>query len=248
MEVVRPLSGIHLTPIGNMTSLTRYDSNGIELVIDNATGEAFATQKGYARMSGLSQQAVNKRCKGYNQNSLKSVETDLGYGLQGYNLIPAELVFEWLLDDNRELAKAMGKAGATVYMHQLAGYKVISSPIAPIDKLSRILDRPDPWQRFYDKDFCDRAFRWFGASFYWTYIYSQFTPEEACKINRLNPPVNGIRPDKIHQYINKDIKARLTPYIRELVACLDGAPTRDDFEIGYARHFGGNDQLRLPKM
>jgi hypothetical protein len=121
-------------------------------------------------------------------------------------------------------------------------------PVAQPDKLSRILDRPDPWQAFYDKDFCDRAFRWFGASFYWIYIYSQFTPQEACKINRLNPPVNGVRPDKIHQYINKDIKARLTPYIRELVACLDGAPTREDFEIGYARHFGGNDQLRLPKI
>lgn len=115
------------------------------------------------------------------------------------------------------------------------------------DKLERIMDLPDPWRRFYDKEFCDRVFNWFGAQFYWTYIYSQFTPEEACKINTLNPPVNGVRPDKIHQYINPEIKERLKPYIGKLTALADGAPTREDFILGYARHFGGNDQLRLFK-
>lgn len=232
-----------------MTSLTRYDSNGIELIIDTQTGEAFATQAGYARMSGISYPTVKKRVerlKGGDRIKLKKAEIETPGGLQGVTLLPADLVFDWMFEDNPELARAMGKAGATVYMHQLAGYKVTSDAIAQPDRLSRILDRPDPWQRFYDKDFCDRAFRWFGAQFYWTYIYSQFTPEEACKINRLNPPINGVRPDKIHQYINKDIKTRLTPYIRELVAGIDYAATREDFEIGYARRVGSNDQLRLP--
>lgn len=50
-----------------MTNLARFQQNGIELVIDTATGAAYATQSGYARMSGLSQQAINKRCKGYNR-------------------------------------------------------------------------------------------------------------------------------------------------------------------------------------
>lgn len=244
---------VHFSQLSKpMTSLTRYDSNGIELVINTQTGEAFATLAGYSRMANLAKNALANRLsrgyKGVHKKDLKKAEVQTPGGLQGVHLIPADLVFDWLFEDNPELARAMGKVGATVYMHQLAGYKVTSDAIAPVDKLSRILDRPDPWQAFYDKDFCDRAFKWFGAQFYWTYIYSQFTPEEACKINRLNPPVNGVRPDKIHQYINKDIKKRLTPYIRELVACLDGAPTREDFEIGYARHFGGNDQLRLPKI
>ena len=35
------------------------------------------------------------------------------------------------MKDKPELAKAMGKAGATVYLHGLAGYKVKSEAIAP---------------------------------------------------------------------------------------------------------------------
>lgn len=228
-----------------MSKLTRYDNNGIELVIDNETGEAFATQAGYARMSGLSKQAISKRCQGVNQTELKSAEIPTTQGLRMVNLIPSKLVFKWAMKDNLDLALAMGEAGATVYMHQLAGYTV-SSTIAP-DKLSYLLDRPDPWQAFYDKNFCDRVFNWFGAQFYWTYIYSQFSPDDICKINRLNPPVEGIRLYKIHQFLDADLKARLTPYIRELVGVANGAATREDFKLGYARLFGGNDQLRLFK-
>lgn len=36
-----------------MTNLARFENDGIELVIDTNTGEAFASQTGYARMSGL---------------------------------------------------------------------------------------------------------------------------------------------------------------------------------------------------
>ncbi|MEG4149260.1 hypothetical protein [Microcoleus sp. Pol12B5] len=114
-----------------MSNLARFDQNGIELVINTVTGAAYATQSGYARMSGLSQQAINKRCKGYNQSELESAEADLGHGLQGYNLIPAKLVYRWLVKDNPELSLAMGEAGATVYLHQLAGFKVRTSAITP---------------------------------------------------------------------------------------------------------------------
>ena len=228
-----------------MAHLTRFDNNGIELIIDLDTGEAFATQAGYARMSGLSKQAISKRLQGVNQKEAKTAEIPTSQGLRMVNLIPAKLCFKLAMKDNPELAEAMGEAGATVYIHQLAGYKVTS--VATPDRLERIMDLPDPWQRFYDKDFCDRVFNWFGAAFYWTYIYSQFTPDEACKINRLNPPREGVRTHKIHQYINPEIKERLKPYIGKLTAVADGAPTREDFILGYARHFGGKDQLRLFK-
>jgi len=45
-------------------------------------------------------------------------------GLQGVHLLPADVVFDWLFDDNRDLAKAMGACGANVYLHGLAGYQV----------------------------------------------------------------------------------------------------------------------------
>ena len=113
-----------------MNYLTRFNNDVIVLLIDTQTGEAFATQAGYARMSGLSQQAVNKRCRGYNQDDMANVEIDLGHGLQGYNLIPAKLVYRWLMKDCPDLGLAMGEAGATVYLHQLAGFKVVSTALA----------------------------------------------------------------------------------------------------------------------
>ena len=121
-------------------NLTRFDNDVIELLINTQTGEAFSTQAGYARMSGLSQQAVNKRCRGYNQDELQSFEIDLGYGLQGYNLIPAKLVYRWLIKDCPELGFAMGEAGATVYLHQLAGFKVTSTAlvIAPAPEPTKL--------------------------------------------------------------------------------------------------------------
>ena len=136
--------------------LQRFDKDGIELVINTRTGEAFATQSGYARMSGLSRQAINKRCKGCNLDDLKTAEIETPSGLQGCNLIPAKLVFKWAITDKPELAEAMGEAGATVYIHQLAGFKVTSDAVkkptpTPPTAISPVLVASNDLQRF-DKD------------------------------------------------------------------------------------------------
>ena len=118
--------------------------------------------------------------------------------------------------------------------------------IAPIEHKSRITDLPCPWKKLYEKTFCDRVFGWFGADFYWKYAYCDLTAEEEAKINRLNPPVKGVRGYKIHQYLEPETRSRLAPYLNVLTAMVDTARTRKEFEGGYARHFGGNDQLRIP--
>ena len=105
--------------------------DGIELVIEMTTGESFATQAGYARMSGLSKQAISKRCQGVNQSELKTTEVQTEGGLQGVHLIPAKIVFKWMIKDNPDLAEEMGECGATVYLHQLAGYKIESKQAEP---------------------------------------------------------------------------------------------------------------------
>lgn len=112
---------------------------------------------------------------------------------------------------------------------------------------TRILDVPDPWEALFEKKFCDRVFNWFGAGFYWTYAYCELTAEERCKIDRLNPPVGGVRPIKIHQYLNKEERDRMKPFLYVLLGLVNGAQTRCDFELGYAYQFGGNKQLRLWK-
>lgn len=114
-------------------NLARFETeDGVELVIDTQTGETFATQRGYARMSGRDPSTISRRCaKLDDSKAIKNSEIDTGYGFKVVALIPADLVYDWMFEDNPPLAKAMGKAGATVYMHQLAGYKVNSNAIAP---------------------------------------------------------------------------------------------------------------------
>ena len=78
-------------------SLTVYNNDdGIELVIDTATGEAFATQSGYARMSGKDRSTIVKRCKGCEPGTTKNAEILTLGGLQGCELIPAKTVFAWM--------------------------------------------------------------------------------------------------------------------------------------------------------
>lgn len=106
--------------------------DGIELVINNQTGEAYATQAGYARMSGIGKDTVSRRLsrgyKGVDKSQIKYTEIQTSGGVQGVALIPADLVFDWSIKDNPGLAKAMGTAGATLYLQRLAGYEASVHP------------------------------------------------------------------------------------------------------------------------
>jgi hypothetical protein len=124
----------------NSLSVFKSD-DGIELVINTVTGEAFATQAGYVRMSGKAKMTISDRVKLVRDGSIKEAEMDTGYGFKGVRLIPAKLVFTWLIKDNPELALAMGEVGATVYIHQLADYKVSSQPVVEPPKVLTSFDR-----------------------------------------------------------------------------------------------------------
>jgi hypothetical protein len=141
-----------------MNELTRFENDGIEVLIDMATGESFASASGYARMCGKSQSTISKRLKGMNfeqPDELKAIATkrlkgmnfragdkiqvETPGGLQEVTLIPALLAFQWAIKDNPELANKMGECGATVYLHKLAGFEIQSTALtpttpAPIDK------------------------------------------------------------------------------------------------------------------
>ena len=105
-------------------NLKAYEKNGIELVINLDTGEAFATAKGYSRMASIPYSTVKNRVqKGDGTDDIQTALIPTLKGLQQGRLIPAKTIFKWALKDNQELALAMGTAGATVYLHQLAGYQ-----------------------------------------------------------------------------------------------------------------------------
>ena len=72
-------------------------------------------------MSGKAKSTITERmgrCDG-----IEEAEIPTKQGLRMGRLIPADIVFEWLMQDNPDLAKAMGKAGATIYLQRLAGWE-----------------------------------------------------------------------------------------------------------------------------
>jgi hypothetical protein len=246
-------------------TIVRVERNGIEYFTVKATGECGMSQRGLARAAGVSHSAIQKleknlATKAPSKRLERFVGKDLnlattfkknGGDVAIYHVAFCSAVIKHYAYLGNEIAQstdeATGEIGLTSYIQSVTGWLPAEFKAAPEahDNLSRILDRPDPWKAFYEKDFCDQVFKWFGAKFYWDYIYNQFTPEEICKINLLNPPRNGVRPHKIHQFITPEIKKRLTPYIRELVTGIYYSPTKQDFIIGYGFHVGGNRQLRL---
>lgn len=113
-------------------------------------------------------------------------------------------------------------------------------------RYDRILNQPDPWKKMYEPEFCTQVYAWYGPQFYWTFCYCFLTPTERCKIDELNPPINGVRKHKIHQYLPAEIKQKLTPYVDKLVAIIDTADgDKATFIKGYRKHFNGTAQLEL---
>lgn len=123
-------------------SLTLFDQNGVELLIDTETGESFATIRGYSRMSGKAISTISERCQGVRSNDIKSAEILTSGGLQGVRLIPENLISEWIVTDNPELAKKMLKAGVRVYLHFLAGFQVSSNAVTKIETAQPQLPPP----------------------------------------------------------------------------------------------------------
>lgn len=74
-----------------MSNLQRYDNDGIEIIIDLDTGESFASVSGYARMAGVSKQAISKRFKRVNSENQKTAEISTTTGLKTVNLVTEEM-------------------------------------------------------------------------------------------------------------------------------------------------------------
>lgn len=123
-------------------SLQRFDQDGIELIIDTQTGESFASQAGYARMSGVDYSTIRKRVErlGVTLEPLKRSQIETVDGFRAVTLIPEDLICQWLVKDNLELALKVMQLGVRLFLHTLAGFRVKSEAIAEVKQLeSQIL-------------------------------------------------------------------------------------------------------------
>ena len=92
-------------------SLQRFDHDGIELIINTETGEIFAS------ISGL------------REKGLEQAQIETASGLQTVELIPENLICQWLIKDNHELALKVMQLGVRLFLHTLAGFQVKSEAI-----------------------------------------------------------------------------------------------------------------------
>jgi hypothetical protein len=105
-------------------SYERFESDGLELVVNTSTGLAYASIRATARMLETDESNLRKYIKKGEVNyGLINAEFPTSGGLQGGVLIPSQTIFELALNYNIPLAKKMGAAGANLYMLGLAGYK-----------------------------------------------------------------------------------------------------------------------------
>ena len=112
-------------------SLQRFDQDGIELIIDTQTGESFASQAGYARMSGLDYSTIRKRVErlGVTFEPLKRSQIETVDGFRAVTLIPENLICQWLVRDNPELALKVMQLGVRLFLHTIAGFNVKSEAV-----------------------------------------------------------------------------------------------------------------------
>lgn len=94
-------------PHGDEPPGERFDHDGIEILIDTATGESFASVSGYARMSGKDKSTISRRLQTVAQNSKKTAEIQTTTGFKTVALIPENLVSQWLMQDNPEAENAI---------------------------------------------------------------------------------------------------------------------------------------------
>jgi len=92
--------------------LRRVTDNGIEIYLNIDTDESSISKEGYCRLANVDSQTIDER---------------LGSSLEGEDVLLSEdFIAQWLPQDNPELAHQLLTYGARVYMHESAGFSVIS--------------------------------------------------------------------------------------------------------------------------
>jgi hypothetical protein len=103
---------------------------------------------------------------------------------------------------------------------------------------NRVMQQNAPYDALYQKEVCERAFSWFGCQFYWSYFYFWMSRQEKCDLDNRNPPINGRRKTKIHQWIEPETKERLRDKAIELGALILAARSKQQFIELFQNRYG----------
>lgn len=102
--------------------LTRFENNGLELIININTGEVFASKRALARMCQKDEKTI-RNWIGADKIDFKQAQIPTNTGLQGADLLNEDAIYKALAKYNPNLLAQCAKAGLRLYLHGLAGYK-----------------------------------------------------------------------------------------------------------------------------
>jgi|GEM_PF-2451561 len=244
----------------------RSEINGVEYFTVVATGASFMSQRGIARACGVSEGSIRKLLDVLRVKKVsRSLEPFAGKALDlrtkisknggKINAWPSDFcaaVIQHYAFEGREKAQdvlsATANIGLTSYIQSQTGWLPERYTSAPEShrSIDRILDEAAPWEIFFDPKFCRPFFGWFGGSGYWKFVYSWMTAEEKAKINQLNPPQNGIRRHKIHQFLPEEIRDRLAPHVVRLDTFMGlSRGSKDNFRALCNEFYGDGWQMEM---
>jgi hypothetical protein len=117
----------------SMNNLTRFDSEGIEIFINEA-GESFSSISGAARMAGKSASTIS-RLAALRNFKLQHTQIDTASGSKTVALLDEDQIVEVLEKYNPSRLKQFAKLGIRTALHQIAGYsqQPIASQQKPLD-------------------------------------------------------------------------------------------------------------------
>ena len=240
-----------------MTSLQRFDNaDGIEIVIDLLTGESFASQSGAARMCEVSETAIRKFLTS-NQIKVKSAEILTRTGSKTSNLVDEDGILRCLAKYSPSMLVKFAKLGLRAYLHQLAGYQVISTAIAkqsqkPQYYIGMVTEEPKQWTEHFDAEFRFHARRLTGYEWDWkcmsqfinAVVYDYLPQEVRQELNRVNPLNGKNRLRKQHQHLAAE--TTLKTHINQLKVCMRVSKSLPIFWDNLRANFDGVLQLDIP--
>lgn len=113
--------------------LVSFNQFGLELVINNTTGETFASVSAVGRMTDKPSQTisryVNGKFKGCTQMQLLEAEVVTNGGLQGVNLLNENQILEVVARYKPDLLIKFAQLGLRAYLHTIAGYQISSTAV-----------------------------------------------------------------------------------------------------------------------
>ncbi len=120
-----------------MDNLARFDSDEIEIFVNEKTGESFASLRALARMTGKAASTI-QRFTVLRNFELHNTQADTAGGIQAVSLLNEDQIIEVLEQYNTDRLKQFAKIGIRTALHQIAGYQNIS--VATSAKPKSLLD------------------------------------------------------------------------------------------------------------